>query len=539
MSGTSLAYEQIGNYVPGCFYSQSFAGVRYEHELVKPTGVGRTAGKAPGGPQKTMRLVTLLHETCHLVHDLCLGSCVDLDYVRDASSAVLRAAIRQIQSSTRDPVRVPLLAAGNRYQWALDGELRTAVRFAERAAAYSERVEGVWPGLDRYALDLSGEFAAEREDLRSLSGRALLEGLVATKTACAIADRAESYPDLAYLARYRDDLRILPESLPDLYQVARRIFDATIGHKILEGRTYRGDAWPLLRRSSGRLLSDIGFVYFADIALHLPPMSYQEQRVAEGHNAEQDFIPVRRFCQAIAIASDWGRLPPGDANPEHYYAQLFDAIADAARPRWPSFGETAGAWKLFLSYAKATRRESADGYRFRMMVEREKRPHAIVMGDPMEACWSQYVPILHLTPTGYKQLRLVQFPGQSYAPLLEIPDMAVNDFFYTKIPPWQDTPDGASLEEALNIDVNNVRRWRQEVVYRAFCTSLDSALLSEECLVCPFSRGGCRARQDGCSRITELDSIPETGCPLRDYLRQDGLEARRIIWLGPGYAKYG
>ena len=248
-----------------------------------------------------------------------------------------------------------MLAAGNRYQWALDSELNTAVRFAERSAVYSGRVEGVWPGLDRYASDLSGDFAAVREDLRSLSGRALLEGLVATKTACTIADRAEGYEDLVYLARYCDDLRILPESLPDFYQIARRIFDTTIGQRILEGRTYQGDAWPLLRGSSGRLLSDIGFVYFADIALHLPPMPYQEQRVAEGHNAEQDFIPVRRFCQAIAIALDWGRLPPGDSDPEHYYVQLFDAIADAARPRWPSFEETATAWNLFLSYAKAAR----------------------------------------------------------------------------------------------------------------------------------------------------------------------------------------
>ena len=172
-----------------------------------------------------------------------------------------------------------------------------------------------------------------------------------------------------------------------------------------------------------------------------------------------------------------------------------------------------------------------------MMVEREKRPHAIVMGDPMDACWSQYVPIFHLTPTGYKQLRLLPVSDRSYAPLLEIPDMAVNDFFSTEIPPWQDTRDGASLEEAMPIDAHNVQRWRQEVVYRAFCRNLDSALLGEEYLVCPFSRGGCRARRDGCSRITELDSIPHTDCPLRDYLEQDGLEARRIIWLGPGCAK--
>jgi hypothetical protein len=530
---TNLEYAEIGSYKPGCLYSESFAGVPYESDLLLPKGVGRTDYKAPGGLLKTMRLIVLLHETSHLVHDLSLGTCMDADFLLDQSDALFKATLRDMQYRVPGGVRCPILSAENRGQWLADAKWKDAFAAIERIEAYENKLVGCTPGLARYALSLSPAFQAVQDSLASLSGLALQEGLVATKTASTLAARVENGADRAYLKANRESLRVLPESLPEVYQIAQRVFHDTVGRVLLRGRAYYQDAWPDDSPLSLRRLSDIGFVYLADMALHIPPRVYQEERITTGRNSWEDFIPVMRFCRMIATLLRWGKFPMGDTNPEFFYNELFDALAGDQVPCWPTINETNHAWKVQLAFLKVTRREATDGYRFRMLVEREKRPHSMIMGDAMSACWSQLVPVFHLTRNGFKALQVFVIENRWYIAPVETKDMAINEFFHADHPLWKDIPDGVRFGTGnfSDIHLNNVRLLRQEVIYRTFCRELYTALLCKNSLACPFALQGCPTAQPGCKNITDLAAIPHAGCCLYDYLKQNDLDATRIHWL--------
>ena len=170
-----------------------------------------------------------------------------------------------------------------------------------------------------------------------------------------------------------------------------------------------------------------------------------------------------------------------------------------------------------------------------MVVEREKRPHALIMGDPLSACWSQFFPVLHLTPSGYKVLRALQTEERTILMPLEFPDMGADEVFYTNYPSWKNMPDEIRLDdkeamEDWQFDANNQHLIMQEAVYRSLGRDLYRALLYKKSLVCPFARQGCRAAQVGCRQITSLATIPQHGCCLFTYLQQDGLDPNGIYW---------
>lgn len=526
-----LDYQEIGAYKLGCFYSESFSGVPLERDLILPREVGRS-----GGPMMTLRLIVLLHETSHLLHDLNLGTCMDLDYSLDFADGVLKAALRQMQDLHRGQgVRCPLLKGENRWAWMADKTLREAFEIVESMEAMKGRLLGRTPGLSRYALGLSGTFRGLEADLDGLSGTALMEGLVAVKTAGTIAERATGPEDMAYLQENLPSLKILPETMAEPYQVARRIFDATIGVHLTGGYDYRLDTWPEDYTGSPRMLCDLGFVYLADIALHIPPAFVREEWIKQRKYAADDFIPVKRFCRMLGTLLRWGRFPMGNsqADPEHFYNDLFDEFARVHH--WPTVGETNQQWKTMLGIMREQRKEAADGYRFRMVVEREKRPDAIIMRDPLSACWSQSIPVLHLTPTGYKFFRGLQTTQNLMLMPLEFADMMADEVFFTNLPLWKNAPDEIRLDdrkamEDWNLDANNSNLIMQEAVYRSLCRELYRALLYKKSLTCPFSKQGCRAAQPACKRITELGSIPKEGCCLYAYLQQDGLDPNTYYW---------
>jgi len=526
-----LDYREIGAYKLGCFYSESFSGVPLESDLISPVGVGRT-----GGLMKTLRLIVLLHETSHLLHDLSLGVCMDLDYSLDFADGVLKAALREMQRLHRyEGVRCPLLGSENRWAWMADKDLRGAFEIVESMEAMKGRLLGRTPGLSRYALGLSGEFRGVEADLDKLSGRMLMEGLVVVKTVSALAERIRDPEDMTYLHENLSSLNILPENLDDPYQVARRIFDRTIGGYLTGGYDYRRDPWPIIYINSPRMLCDLGFVYLADIALHIPPVFVRDKWIRKGKYAPDDFIPVKRFCRMLSTLLRWGCFPMGNAqaDPEHFYNDLFDEFARAHR--WPTIGETNLQWKTQLALMREKRKEAVDGYRFRMVVERENRPHAIIMRGPLSACWSQFIPVLHLTPTGYKLFRGLQTTQNLTLMPMEFSDMMADEIFFTNLPLWKNVPDQIRLDdhkamEEWNLDMNNVNLIMQEAVYRSMCRELYRALLYKKSLTCPFSKQGCRTAQPACKRITELGSIPKERCCLFRYLQQDKLDPNSYYW---------
>jgi hypothetical protein len=530
---TDFQQENIGFYKHGRFYSWSFSGEPYELDLMHLRGVGREScttqfGKVSGGLQKTMRLIVLLHETSHLVHDLSLGMCLDYDYVLDQSNAVLIAAVREL--SSKGTIRCPLLSSDNRYQWLHDAELHqkfTEIEIMENAL---HRLLIHPPDLASYCVNLSPAFSRSQSNLEVLSGLSLLEGLVAAKTLTALTDRVEDEADVRYLQENKDSLPILLETLPEVYSVARRVYDETIGVRLFNGATFLDDQLPR-NHLQPPSLSEIGFVYIADIALHIPPSELTVKRIDIGRNAAEDFIPAYRFCKAIASIVRNGCFPPGDIlNPGRYYNQLYDFFASDKELRWPTINETNSAWKLKLALFKKARREAADGYRFRMLVERDQKPHSIVMGDPLIACGRQFIPVFHLTPNMFKTLQSYMVENRWYVAPFEIPDMAADKFFWKDYELWKDIPAPGSLKDLAG-ESDNQLLFRQEIVYRSLCRELYSAMLYKHSFSCPFAQGGCSVAVAGCQEITHLDDIPKSNCCLRGYLNQDKLMPSRIMWL--------
>ena len=106
-----LYSDSIGSYKLGAFYSSSFSGERLETELASLHGVGRKGERTQikyihGGVNKTLRLVILLHEASHFVHDLSLGTCLNRHYLLDQSSAIQKEFLRDV--SKNDLVSCPL-----------------------------------------------------------------------------------------------------------------------------------------------------------------------------------------------------------------------------------------------------------------------------------------------------------------------------------------------------------------------------------------------------------------------------------------------
>ena len=534
---TDFKNDEIGRYKTGRFYSESFSGVPYESDLLKPKGVGRQDywapfDKVPGGLQKTMRLIVLLHETSHYVHDLSLGTCLDIDYLVDQSNAILNDITRKLLSHG-SMIQCPLLALPSRQQWLQNRKLASAFERIEEIEAHVAKLMAGSPGLAQYCTSLSPSFLNVQHDLEALSGLSLIEGLVATKTLVNLTDRIENEYDLEYLYESKRSLPILPEMLPPIYNVARKIFDETIGVMLLDGATYTDDEWPKGYAQSPRFLSDIGFIYLADIALHIPPFEIAARLIKTGKNTPEDFIPAYRFCKAIASLIRNGGFPDSSSsNALLFYNQLYDWFAEDKELHWPTIRKTNEAWKVKLAIFKQKRKESADGYRFRVLVERDQRPHSIVMGDPLGACWGQFVPVFHLTPNGFKTLRVYSVEDRWIMTPVEIPDMAVNEFFYAKYGAWKNMPAAWRWGDikVLTSENNHVDSLRQEVIYRSLWKEKYLAMLHEKHLSCPFAQKGCSVAVASCKEITNLGDIPTTRCCLRDYMRQDGIDPARVRW---------
>ncbi len=187
---------------------------------------------------------------------------------------------------------------------------------------------------------------------------------------------------------------------------------------------------------------------------------------------------------------------------------------------------------------------ASDGYRFRMIVQRDLTPMEISHGDAIVTCGSQRIPIFHLTPKGFKIFhpqRLWMQGAEMWAPtLLEDPDMDVYHTFKRKPPPWEDelTPprDDEPLYEYMLKrefrDVNRLLLLKQEVIHRAFCRSFQNAVLHQKQLVCPFAKGGCTAAVPSCGAIKNLENVPQKGCALREWaaLPLQNLQLDCIRW---------
>lgn len=547
-----LNNAQFGAYKLSTFYSESFSGVPYELDLLFPQGVGREdandlqlkvprgatiptlilpygydrlSGKSIGGPQKTMRLIVLLHETSHLVHDLSLGAFLVRDSVLDYTSALAFECVRRL--ALQGKVVAPLLSKRCRSQWESDQYMNRTLRVVIEMESYLDRIMSETACFTDEVIRVLSDIPELESELHLVSGKSLAESLVATKTVAALGGRVKDHEDELYLKHYKNHLPILPENLPTTYRTPRRVFDAALRYTGIDV-DYTLDDWPSGYFQSSRYLADRLFIYLTDSALHIPPYEFIETRVAERLNGWDDFIPAHRFSKIIKTIVRQGGLPldPSGTHVNDYF-MLFDWIASNQDPAWPTLMETNNAWKNKLGHMKITRREASDGYKFRMFVERDLRPLGVVLGDSLIACWQQWVPVFHLTPNGLKSLSGKIIDDQFYIAHHEIPDIAPYDFFFKDYGFWTD----ASAESNMKGQAENELIFRQEVVYRSICREIQRAILYKDSMCCPFANNGCQAAIKLCSHITQLGAIPIDGCCVREYLKQDHIEPENMIWL--------
>lgn len=544
----------VGCYRPGQFYSEAICGVPWEQDFLFPGGVGREdccglqhtingnihesiiiqpwglpaeAGTSRGGPEKTRRLIILLHETSHLLHDLSLGVCMVLDSILDITSAMVLDCVKSL--SLEKEIQCPLLSDGSSPRWVHTPQISTLLRTVQEMESL---VHGMIQEAVPLTPDITGILRTNRravgKDIPShISGLWLLESLVATKTLLALVARVKDYDDAMYLGSHKEELSILPEDLPPQYSSARELFHAVFSQVL--GFTVQPTSfyWPHDYAHSLIRSADIFFIIVADMALHIPPYLHMRDRIEKGSNSWEDFHPGRRFSQALStiLRERTAALSHFAARKPNYEA-LFDWIAMNQHPAWPTLQETNGMWKQLTGFMKLTRQEASDGYRFRTLVERHERWFDLVVGDSLLSCWRLWIPVFHLTPTGMKVLCVKQIADRLHISQIETPNTEVFDIFHRNYGHWAD----ASADNDISAQANNELSFRQEVIYRSICRELHRAWLYCSFMACPLAGKGCRAAMECCHKLTSLAIIPHEGCCLREYLNQDKVDPSKIVW---------
>ena len=511
----TLRSGDVGSYKAGCFYSEAMFGVPYETGMVHD-GIGladdpfTAPGPVEGGPDATARTVTLLHETAHLVQDLALGAAVEHDLLRDESLGILLVLLRRLRDT--GDVRLPLTdpPAG------LDADGRRGVALLRDRDATAGRLRD-----DTVEVGPVGA----RRSRHPVSADVLMEGLAAAQAARALRGRARTDEHLDHLTEAREIIQILPEQLGAPYDSALQVVVGALGRMPPgEGRPWPRDV------ASGSGLEDVASTLLADLACHVPPVAMVSDRVRSGRNSWLDFLPGSRFVMAVLAIERAGGFPdaPPGVSGNDCYRQVFDLVATAWG--WPSWEETSRMWLGRLARLKQSRRSATDAFRFRLLVERDRAPARFVLADPVHLCWSQLVPILHLTPTGMKILQGVTAGENTVVFPFEQPLTALQ-WLRVSPEPWQDLPAGTSLDDAME----HHRRvamplFLQEVVSRTIARSFQEAATGGAHFCCPYARVGCAAATARCAAQTALADLPADGCAVRHWLGAQGLAPDRLAW---------
>lgn len=510
----SLAYGEVGSYKTGCFYSDARVGVPYEvdalrHGIGRKDDPGTTLGL--GGPQATLRVVTLLHETAHFVQDLSLGAALERDYLLDESAGLLLDLLRRWMD--RPDLRFPLREhrpLADREDIEVFAALLDREDHAERLVSETMRV---------HFRDGGGGHC-------DISGQVLTEGLAAMHVARTLQMRCETEEDLDYLADVSEDVQILPEQLGPPYSSPSYFFTRALG--CFEGQ---GDAqWPR-DIGSPSCLANIGCVYLCDVACHVPPLDFMGGRLRSGRNQMTDFLPGPRFVKALLAIRESGGFPdaPMQGGADEFYRVVFDLIA--SRYDWPSFQETTEGWLAKVVTMKEARRSASDAYRARLLVERLLKPSTFLLDDPLSQCWKQGIPILHSTPYGMKFLRGVDseklkliFPWENEAPLHALHWLTVD------ATPWEDSPAKVNVDQAFEHGTRMLPGFVQEVISRSICRSFQHAVLNDDAFRCPYAKAGCKVVTPECASLKRLRNLPADGCAVRVWLSQRGVNSDRLAW---------
>jgi hypothetical protein len=508
-----MTSSEVGSYKTGCFFSEAMFGIPYESDFL--LGVGRQGeditvfGRIEGGPDGALRAATLLHETAHFVQDLSLGAPMARDYLLDAGLAVLFDAIRRRGAV----VRLPL--SRHRDQGLEDDHLQFVLEQQELADDLLEQ---------RLAI---GDV--------ELSGRILLESLAAAQAARTLRDRCASDDDRRHLQEATLIHQLTPEQLGPPYDTVRAVFRAKFtGFSDAQGE----QRWPWdITADSASLLTDVASALLADIACQIPPSEIIVGRIKAGQNTWVDFLPGPRFAWAVIAVREAGGFPDRD-DFDQVYRETFDLVA--RRWGWPEWDETIGSWLAKVQSVKGFRKAAGDAYRYRLLVEKYKRPGRFSLGDPVVECFKQSIPVVYLTPNGLKLLMaVVEDPTLAPADYrttttlfpFEIEEgLTAWDWLTAKTSPWEDVLGPISTIEASRHVTERMPMLLQEIVSRTLSRAIHQAILQEEYFSCPFAQAGCDVAEPGCARLRKISDVPADRCALRSWLERQGIDPRTLVW---------
>lgn len=515
--------NEVGNYRMGLFYSSSMSGIPYDipgvgggfsSYLSSALGLGVSKDNIP----ETIRIVTLLHESIHYIQDLSSGMLINRDLMLDELAEIQYQYLRNI--SKNEEILLPII---------------TNKRFHEKISKQAISViEEKYLFLDTLfngvcTVDTHGIF--DLPAIIEINTKSLLEGIACIKTLLLLPSRIKQKEDLEYLKKIKEDISILPDSLPEVYSTAYKYFCEAIGSWFFEDKKWKERDWPYDTISPSEIkFLDMAFIHIAEIALHIPPFEYIIEMMDE-YDIEC-FIPSIRFVKMINEIIKYRGFPDLISNDlNSYHGELFDWFAE--KLGWPNYLETQGGWEVYQKYLRdQVRGTMSDGYRYRIILERSLRSKNYLYGDPQQILMSQTIPTFHSTPTGFK---IFQNIPNILNPKEEIGNFFVEpwDYMLFSGKKWINTKQENNLENNAENITQEMLRWPdflQEVIFRSMCRSFQNAIYNDTFLTCPWSEGTCSYKNLKCEKIKSLKDLPIIKCALREYIKNMRLIDYNFIW---------
>ena len=261
-----LHKTDIGRYHLGLFYSTAISGVPYEPGFGLPFGVSRE------NIEGTTRILTLLHECVHYLHDLALGLCINHDLLLDELAQRIFTMVMKLQGYPN--VTYPIKNGNN-----------ISVAHFRYELQDIEHKDNLLYDLLYKEYDIDTHILDRMPSSITMSSIHLLEGIACIKSMFLLALQARSEEDLFYLERIRDDIPLLPNNLSEKYALAPKLFDATVGKGFFGNRIWNLRDWPNdVHPSTDRTFIDSSFIHIAEIALHIPPYFMIMENLSIGRN---------------------------------------------------------------------------------------------------------------------------------------------------------------------------------------------------------------------------------------------------------------
>lgn len=492
---------QFGSYKYGHYYVSVSDVPPYFDDVLKDM-VGLIKGIGLFDVSKTAQIVSCLHETNHLIHDLYLGTYLNIDYMLDEAWNRSQQLFQTLKTKSSIPIPINQESLSTAERW-----------LYEEIVAAHEKIENALSTA--YPIYTSGE-----EDPTYLSGTDIIECVTVLKTMYGFNQMIEKEEHVAYINDIIEDVPLMFEQLPANYYAAYAFFEKHI--QLTPGYFGRNRHWHDFQTNSNFLLNDTAFFIVSEVAFHVPPIYVIQELVRSGRNTEEDFLPVFRFARIVSLINRHPGFPPHDAaNPIPFFGQFYNWVADNLG--WPDFNNTEQDWHNYLMHFRETRGWMADGYKFRVYHSRYEVLNTFFHRNPYSLFEQNALPLFVFTTNGLRSLRyfgsLVSFYPFDGFPVDWLPDRAVKK--------WENAPQGSPANVVEELE--KATSFLNEIITRTMNRFLIKKIIGkEENAACPWCYQGCSSARPACQRLTTLKHVETNVCILKKYLESQLADPQKI-----------